>query len=375
MLSTSPLRLSLTRLLISGFLLNAFSVGAWGELGHRAIGRVAESLLSPTARAEVNRLLGAGDDLASASVWADQVRSGRPESRPWHYITLQVRGPHVSPASADTPNVLTAMQRFEAVLASGSGGAGAHGAEATDFKKAEALKWLAHFVGDAHQPLHAGEDHDRGGNETSVRLGRRKMGWHQAWDHGFLSRLDRDENALVQQLQDTVQAWLKAGRGAEPVTFAEMVSESHALARLAYARNGRPIKGRGRIVELEAHDIAWAQQVTLMQLARGGIRLAHVLNRALDPRFAAERLKAMPKGSQVAKGEKVVAPRYGKPGGTPVQTKPSSDLTYAWSKNSKVYHRLSCPDVAKIAPDNLVKGETPPQARRLHQGCAKNEAP
>jgi hypothetical protein len=261
------------------------------------------------------------------------------------------------------------MQYFEAVLA------GERGADASDFKKAEALKWLAHFVGDAHQPLHAGEDHDRGGNETSVRLGRRKMGWHQAWDHGFLTKLGHDEEVLVQHLQDTVQAWLKAGRGAEPVTFVEMVAESHALARLAYARNGRPIKGRGRTVELEAHDIAWAQQVTLMQLARGGIRLAHVLNRALDPRFAAERLKAMPKGSQVAKGEKVPAPRYGKPGGALIPVKNPLGMPYTWSKNSKVYHRLTCPDVAKIASDNLVKGETPPPGRRLHQGCAKNAEP
>jgi S1/P1 Nuclease len=341
------------------------SAWSWGELGHRAVARVAEPLLSQTARAEVKRLLGAGDDLASASVWADEVRSARPESRPWHYITSQVRGPKVKPEAADTPNVLTAMIRFEAVLAGDSRSdsrdaskGGSKGDHKGDREKAEALKWLAHFVGDAHQPLHTGEDYDRGGNETSVRLGRRKMGWHQAWDHGFLRVLGLEEDTLVQRLQDSVHAWLAAGRGAEPATFAAMVAESHALAVLAYARNGRPIKGRGRIVQLDAEDVAWAQQVTLTQLARGGIRLAHVLNRALDPKFASHRMR------QGASAREATP----KPS-TLIRTVPP----YAWSRNSQVYHAASCTDVAKMAPGNLVRGESPPPGRRMHNACAPQE--
>src|ERR1700741_1507114 len=75
---------------------------AWGPLGHRAVGSVADALLSPGARAQVARLLADDRDrdgqpsgrttLAEVSLWADEIR-GTPADRPaWHYDDVPACG-------------------------------------------------------------------------------------------------------------------------------------------------------------------------------------------------------------------------------------------------------------------------------------------
>lgn len=46
-----------------------------------------------------------------------------------------------------------------------------------------------------------------------------------------------------------------------------------------------------------------------------------------------------------------------------------SRLSYAWSKNSTVYHRADCRYVSNINPENLERGGSPPEGRELHKGC------
>jgi len=42
---------------------------------------------------------------------------------------------------------------------------------------------------------------------------------------------------------------------------------------------------------------------------------------------------------------------------------------YAWSSKSGVYHLTNCDYVSNISPDNLQKGDTPPDGKTLHKGC------
>src|SRR5262245_5477236 len=70
---------------------------AWGRMGHRAAARLAESRLTPAARAAVKDLLEPGESLADASTWADEVRPDRPESAPWHYVNVPITEPRYSP--------------------------------------------------------------------------------------------------------------------------------------------------------------------------------------------------------------------------------------------------------------------------------------
>ncbi len=44
---------------------------------------------------------------------------------------------------------------------------------------------------------------------------------------------------------------------------------------------------------------------------------------------------------------------------------------YAWSKKSSVYHYANCRYVENISPENLQRGDTPPQGKHLHEQCPK----
>src|SRR2546430_2461606 len=57
--------------------------------------------------------------------------------------------------------------------------------------RAEALRFLIHFVGDVHQPLHAADNDDRGSNRVRVVLRRRHETVHVLWDKDVVQALGR----------------------------------------------------------------------------------------------------------------------------------------------------------------------------------------
>lgn len=331
---------------------------SWGEMGHRVVAQCAMPLLSPIAKTEMQRLLGAGDDLISIATWADEIRSGRPETRPWHYITMQVRGPQILPKQADTPNVLTALTTAQNNLLLPAG--------KDDQNKAEALRWMVHLLADAHQPLHAGEDHDKGGNETWIRLGRRKVNWHSAWDAGILEKKLWKEKTLETKLTEKI-AFLQSHHSDSiqaigETSFDEMIQESHAYAIAAYAHRGMPIRGRGRVWQYSEVDVAWADSICQMRLMQASIRLAFTLNRAFAQKppagfHASPFVKRTPKSSPQAK--------------SPFIKTQQTQGQFVWSASSKVYHHRNCRDVERIAPKNLRSAKAAPSGMKLHQGCPK----
>jgi hypothetical protein len=356
---------------------------AWGELGHRVVAQVAEAFLTPKTKQEAQRLLGAGDDLISVATWADAIRSGRRETGPWHYITLQVRGPQVSPSQADTPNVVSVLvEQIRLLNTKGmvAKNLSPQSLSVSDHTKAEALRWVVHLVADLHQPLHTGEDRDRGGNDTQVRLNRRKMGWHQVWDYGLLEKLESNEAALARRLLDSAQIRERshAGylNGLNKGDIQAFGAESHGLAVQAYSRNyigngrakpdkekkDRAILGRGRAVELSAEDVAWGQQVVFDQLLKAGVRLAGILNQAFDPQGAKLALSlGLPNAT--TRSTVVVTPFK------PAVTQSTAQGTYSWSESSRVFHLSRCKDVARILPKNLRTGNSPPLNKHLHRNC------
>ena len=139
----------------------------WGADGHRIIAELAERQLQPRTAAEVRRLLSLepGATLGSVASWADQVRTEADARR--HYVNMppEVHCHYV--AERDCPNgecVVGAIERQLAILKS----------KAPDDERLRALKYLVHFIGDVHQPLHAGHAADQGGNTFQL----------QAFGHG-----------------------------------------------------------------------------------------------------------------------------------------------------------------------------------------------
>ena len=166
---------------------------AWGTLDHQVIAMVAEQHLTPKAQAQVKRLLAleAGSTLASISTWADEHRN--PKTAPWHYVNFP-RGNCSFEPERDCPEgqcVVRAIDDQVKVLKSG----------ADDELKLKALKYLVHFVGDVHQPLHAGYGDDRGGNQYQLQAFMRGTNLHAFWDTGLISYVSVDVNEWMARLK------------------------------------------------------------------------------------------------------------------------------------------------------------------------------
>jgi hypothetical protein len=174
---------------------------AWSELGHRTVAALAEAALTEDARAAVAALL-AGEpepSLAGVAAWPDRIREqdAWKHTAPWHYLNFpEQAGCDYAPAR-DCPGgncVVGAINRELAVLKD---------AARPLAERRAALKFLVHFVGDVHQPLHAGFAHDRGGNDFQVSL--RLPGHdqpegtnlHGVWDWWILSTREDDADAYT----------------------------------------------------------------------------------------------------------------------------------------------------------------------------------
>jgi hypothetical protein len=151
--------------------------------------------MTPEARAAAQDLLDPAPDpkhrtLAHASTWPDRIKSPKHTqfrqyafARKLHYVN--------SPPDAngygrgrDCPEgkcVIEAIHTYRTLLR-----------DAMDPKmRLVALKFLAHFVGDIHQPLHVGYKRDRGGNDMAVQFFNQKTNLHKTWDTLILRRDNR----------------------------------------------------------------------------------------------------------------------------------------------------------------------------------------
>ena len=150
-------------------LLLAPSAMAWSTLGHRLIGELAQRHLDPAATAEVAVLL-AGEPkptLAGVATWADTLRDGDPAraraTSRWHYVNLPP-GTCRFEAGRDCANgecVVGAIEAQRRILADVRQPLAA---------RRDALKFVVHFVGDVHQPMHANNRPDKGGNDYQISL-------------------------------------------------------------------------------------------------------------------------------------------------------------------------------------------------------------
>jgi hypothetical protein len=146
---------------------------AWGKAGHRVVATLAMSLLTPEARAQVTDLLGPNVTLAEIATWADEVRTSRPNTGPWHYVNI--------PREATTHNAARDCARGCVVSAIEQSLRLLQDASKDRAVREEALRWVVHFVADLHQPLHALAE-DRGGNDVLSPFMVRQTNLHRLWD-------------------------------------------------------------------------------------------------------------------------------------------------------------------------------------------------
>jgi len=225
---------------------------SWGCEGHQAVAMIAEKHMTPHALEMANKVLQASpidptlqrfcsnvglDLLADSATWADDLRSTRPEASPWHYIDIPRDAPFTAIAEscpASTGCVTSALQHQLDLLRSDS----------TDARtRADALRFVIHFVGDMHQPLHDVTNNDLGGNcvpvdffgdvpvERNPQTESYTPNLHAAWDYRIIVRLKGTQPvaqwaaSLDGQFASRDKAWEQEG-----INFDAWAWEGHELA-------------------------------------------------------------------------------------------------------------------------------------------------
>jgi hypothetical protein len=256
------------------------SLRAWGGVGHHVVARIALSRLTPATQQAVTSILGAEDFVLSAT-WADEVRSARPESYNWHFVDIpyaetKYDAKRDCPATERGDCVIAAIARLRQTLSSSSADAVA---------RREALKFIIHFVGDLHQPLHSIDLHDRGGNDVKVQGDAgRTTNLHSVWDGGAISRRGLDEDAYVRLLLDDLRAH-PVPAADERVDVVRWVEDAHKIGVAdAYNFPGFvPTGPPATPVTLDDSYYKRAQTAIDRQLQLAGVRLAALLNETLSP--------------------------------------------------------------------------------------------
>ena len=253
-------------------LLVAGSAQAWGPLGHRLVARLAEPQLTPSARAETQRLLATERlrSLAGVANWADELRERDPalgrRSSKWHYVNIGEHDCRYA-AARDCPNgdcVVEAIGAQAAILADRT---------RPDAERLQALKFVVHFVGDVHQPLHAGYARDRGGNTFQVHYRGKGSNLHSLWDGTLLNSRGLGETAYLWRLRAA-----GTGRPAAAVAYSPRAATEWAEQSCALVRQPGFYPPSARLGE----DYVARQRPTAeRQLQLAGARLATLLNTSL----------------------------------------------------------------------------------------------
>lgn len=251
---------------------------SWSRFGHEVTGHLADHGLGPAARAAVSDLLGE-ETLAGVAAWADQVRPQRPETAPLHYMNgpVAVLIPGADDFGLAHGNVHSAVLGYAERIVDD---------QLPRSERVEALKFFVHFVGDLHQPLHAGFAEDRGANDVPVLYRGELINLHRYWDNEILgeARLRFDSGAYAAVLYarfgdhqraqwaavENPRDWVVEARrlifnGLYPRPRSDAATAEHALVAVvddSYADVWRPLAER--------------------QLARAGARLAWALNQLFE---------------------------------------------------------------------------------------------
>lgn len=246
---------------------------AWGPVGHSVVGELAQARLTPEARAAVDELLSdqPSPTLAGVASWADDVRSNAPEYRwtvPLHWVNFEPGRCHYQ-RSLNCPEglcVVAAIERFAREI---------NDPLLPDERRATALRFLVHFVGDVHQPLHAGYVRDRGGNTFQISY--RGEGWnlHSVWDSLLITSLTLDWRSYTARLEEIPLS--DSARSALPIL--EPARWAEESCRLTQSVDFYPPRHKIRRSYVEAK-----RPIADQRLKLAGERLAALLNRAFAPR-------------------------------------------------------------------------------------------
>ena len=285
---------------------------AWGGKGHRFVARIAfrylddrtQNLLSGILAGDTDTSCASAttleDKMACVSTWADDVRRDRTQTANWHFTDISIIDESFDTARDCRPTPkgdcsILAISRFRALMVDNS---------ATPLQRAEALKFLIHFIGDLHQPLHDADDSDLGGNSKHVTwFGEKtntafKTDWnlHSVWDEAIIAHAGKDEPTYLTDLVADLPAFqlpltidlakLQAGSVVSWANDGHDIARDHSYGTLPAQDPNDPVTVSGdktfRFHLADEYHTA-NEPLVQQQLRLGGIRLARVLRETLRP--------------------------------------------------------------------------------------------
>ncbi|MBN8806749.1 MAG: hypothetical protein J0I47_00705 [Sphingomonas sp.] len=272
-------------------LVGAVPAGAYWEYGHQTIAQIAWANIKPTTRTRILALLRQqalldtpqcqAGTLDQAAIWADCIKGIKnPDgtrkfaaTEPWHYQDVNICRPFDLVEPCKDGNCVSAQIVRDAEILKD------RRAPAAD--RVRALVFLIHFVGDLHQPLHAGEKGDKGGNDVKADYGGyapQRLNLHSIWDGYLAERAISTGPSLVRAYPAATRRRIAAG------DVTDWSRESWQVAHdvtYATATGGDPCGPTPSRARLDQATIERLVPTVRLEVERGGLRLAKLLDASL----------------------------------------------------------------------------------------------
>ena len=362
--------ISIANLFLAVLLCPALAWG-WGNDGHKIVAVIAADNLSPAAASHVADILGVTADKRSIAT-AMEAASIRPDTEfrdedkstaPWHFIDicLQDRRSDIA-ARCPGGNCVTAkIDEYSRRLMD------------RDYDRWGAkgdLAFVIHFVGDIHQPLHAANDADEGGNCVKVDSRSRETNLHATWDTAVVRGLEYSiDSGRPETTAHKLERTYAAEKDADSWIAADDIAwESNQVARSdIYGALQIPIEPcqptanvcvnpAGHPVELDSTYLDHADAVAGHQLAKAGFRLASLLNEIWTQPVAANDSTHVVSAPAQAAPAKTVA----------------GQIVFVGNRRSKIYAWPGCGSYDRMAPANRVVFQSREAAEQDGYRAARN---
>jgi hypothetical protein len=256
-------------LLIGLFFYLPFQSKAWGVLGHRIVGEIADKYVNATARAKIRTILGT-ESIAMASNWADFIKSDSSFRylNSWHYINLDsglsynnVKDYLKNDTATD---VYTKINFLVKELKN---------KKLPKDKKLFYLRLLIHFVGDVHQPMHVSRKSDLGGNTIKVLWFSEPSNMHRVWDENLI---ESQQLSYTEYATAINHPGISLRKKWQTQPMVDWFYESYEISEQLHTEIKQPNQRLG-------YEYNFDHIETLnRRLLQGGVRLAALLNKIFD---------------------------------------------------------------------------------------------
>jgi hypothetical protein len=241
---------------------------SWGVTGHRTIAKIAENHLTPKAKLAVHKLLGT-ETLADVSNYADDIRSN-PQYKytgAWHYVNVPAGYSYEQ--FSNEVRTMKADNVYKMVLSCEED---LKNPDMSNTKRADALKFLVHLIGDLHQPMHVSNAGDKGGNDIKITFNGFDDNLHGLWDSGLIDHEGLTYKQMATSYDNATAVEIKKWQSDNLMIW---LWESYQISTILYQEAAKNPNFDREYYETHL-------PVLHKQIEKAGIRLAGVLNSIFD---------------------------------------------------------------------------------------------